>query len=55
MELQLVEEQVVEVKMRVPVVESLRYWEETGIAVVSSALLEPQGVLEESPNHHPVP
>jgi hypothetical protein len=55
MELQLVEEQVVEVEIRVPVVVSLLYWEETGVEVVSSALLEPQGVLEGNPNHHPVP
>tara|TARA_B100000959_G_C14485825_1_gene421124 strand:- start:182 stop:349 length:168 start_codon:yes stop_codon:yes gene_type:complete len=52
MEHQLVEELVVEVEIRVQVVVSLRYWEETGVAVVSSALLEPQGVLEENPNHH---
>ena len=50
MELQLVEEQVVEVEIRVPVVASLLYWEETGVEVVLSALLEPQGVLEENPN-----
>jgi hypothetical protein len=59
MELQLVEEQVeeqvVEMEIQVPVVASLLYWEETGVEVVSSALLEPQGVLEENPNHHLVP
>tara|TARA_B110000014_G_scaffold171194_1_gene121722 strand:- start:139 stop:345 length:207 start_codon:yes stop_codon:yes gene_type:complete len=57
MELQLVEELVVEVEMRVPIAGSLRYWEEIGVAVMSSALLEPQGaqgVPEGNPNHHPV-
>ena len=38
--------------MRVPIVVSLWYWEEIGVAVMSSALLQ-QEVLEGTPNHHP--